>query len=88
MTSHHRHRLWFAAALAFIVLMSGTVPIFERDGFAAGLGMLAVSAVLPSVLIGIVGYIWAGNDREAARTGISRQSLPYTPARRAEPPGR
>ncbi|BAJ73690.1 predicted Na+-dependent transporter [Microbacterium testaceum StLB037] len=75
MTPQHRHRLWFAAVLAFIVLMSGTAPIFARDGFAAGLGMLAVSAVLPALVIGIVGYIWTGNDREAARTGIPRQHL-------------
>jgi hypothetical protein len=71
MSPQHRKRLSFAAALAFIVLVVATGPVFASSGFAGGLGILALSAILPTLVLGTVAYIWASNDRDAARSGTA-----------------
>jgi hypothetical protein len=72
MTPTHRKRLLFGAVLAIVVLGVLTAPVFASSGVGAGLGVLALSAVLPAVVLIVLAYVWSGADREAAK--LSRRS--------------
>jgi hypothetical protein len=75
MTSQHRRRLGLAAAVALIVLAFATTPVFASEGIGAGLGVMAMSAIAPLCVLGVVAYVWSANDREATRR-TGRRSFP------------
>lgn len=73
MTSQHRRRLSFGAALGLIVLSFSTAPVFASEGPGTGLAVLALSAPLPLIALAVIASVWSANDRESAkRTGASR----------------
>lgn len=68
-----------AAAAALFILTIATVPVFVREGVAVGLGMMALSAVAPLVVLVIIVCAWSVNDRKAAARAGTR-----TPSRAAD----
>lgn len=67
MSTRHRNRLIFISGLAFFALVASTSPVFAAQGFAAGIGVLALSSILPVAVLLVIAYVWAGNDRAARR---------------------
>lgn len=72
MTPRHRNRLSIAAAVTLVVLAVLTAPVFVDEGLAAGLGVLALSAIAPLAVLGLIAYVWSGRDREAVEPNESR----------------
>lgn len=70
----HRNRLFFVSALAFLVLAAGTSPVFVSEGFAAGLGVMALSSIIPLAVLVVIAYVWTGNDRAARAREITTSS--------------
>ncbi|WP_157525295.1 hypothetical protein [Microbacterium yannicii] len=76
MTEKHRNRLLFVAGLAVLGLGIAVGPVFVNEGFWVGLGLFTLSAIAPAVVLGIVAYIWHGNDKETLGSSVAPQSLP------------
>lgn len=72
MTPQHRKRLSIAAAVTLVVLAFLTTPVFVSQGVAVGLGVMALSAIAPLIVLALVAYVWSSNDREAAKLTGSR----------------
>jgi len=71
MTRAHRNRLLTAALIVFVGLAIAVSPVFVQEGLWAGLGLSALSAIAPIVVLLVVAFVWRGNDRQAGRSGGS-----------------
>lgn len=74
MTSAHRRRLLIATAVTITGLGLGLGPLIAGIGLVAGLGVLALAAIPAAVVLGIVAYIWHGQDSDGPLD-------PHAPAR-------
>jgi xanthine/uracil permease len=76
MTAKHRNRLLFAAMFVVIGLGVTTGPFFASEGVWAGIGLFTLSAIAPAAVLGIVAYIWHGNDKEGRKASTAPRPLP------------
>ncbi|MEV8369359.1 hypothetical protein [Microbacterium sp. NPDC064584] len=70
MTLKHRNRLLTATALVTVVLGICVAPVFADQGPATGWAVLALSAILPAVLLGAVALVLHRNDKQDSRSRL------------------
>lgn len=76
MTPTHRKRLLIAAALVIVGLASAASPMFASDGPWAALGLFAMSAIAPAIVLGIIAWVWHSNDKERMTMPDASRPLP------------
>lgn len=74
MTRKHRNRLLLVATVTILVIGTGAGPVFAADGFAAGLGFMGLCAIAPAAVLGVIAYIWHGNDKEKREASTAPRS--------------
>lgn len=78
MTAQHRNRLMVAGVVTVISIFFAAMPVASGAGLGAALVVAAVSIGCAAVVLGVIAYIWSGNDRERAAQGVP----PVPPPRR------
>lgn len=71
MTTKHRNRLLFATALVIVVLGVCVAPVFASQGPAVGCGVLALSAIFPALVLGVIAFVFYFGDKEDRRTRLT-----------------